>query len=43
VTRALAHDPARVDELTGIAKNLRGVTPQRPMLTINPENWHFAG
>jgi hypothetical protein len=35
--------PLAVYELTEIAKNLRGVTPQSPMLTINPENWHFAG
>jgi peptide/nickel transport system substrate-binding protein len=34
--------PLAVYELTEIAKNLRGVTPQSPMLTINPENWYFV-
>jgi peptide/nickel transport system substrate-binding protein len=34
--------PLAVYELTEIANNLRGVTPQSPMLTINPENWYFV-
>jgi peptide/nickel transport system substrate-binding protein len=30
-------------QLTEVANNLKGVTPQSPTLTINPENWYFAG
>jgi peptide/nickel transport system substrate-binding protein len=29
-------------QLTEIADNLRGVTPQSPTLSINPENWYFV-
>jgi peptide/nickel transport system substrate-binding protein len=29
-------------QLTEIAGNLRGVTPQSPTLSINPENWYFV-
>lgn len=28
--------------LTEIADNLKGVTPQSPTYTINPENWYFV-
>ncbi len=28
--------------LTEIANDLRGVTPQSPTSTINPENWYFV-
>jgi len=29
-------------QLTEIAGNLRGVIPQSPTLSINPENWYFV-
>ena len=29
-------------QLTEVASNLNGVTPQSPTLTITPENWHFT-
>jgi peptide/nickel transport system substrate-binding protein len=29
-------------QLTEVASNLNGVTPQSPTLTINPENWYFT-
>jgi len=29
-------------QLTEIAGNLKGVTPQSPTLSINPENWYFV-
>jgi peptide/nickel transport system substrate-binding protein len=29
-------------QLTEVAKNLKGVTPQNVMLDINPENWYFT-
>ncbi len=29
-------------QLTEIADNLKGVTPQSPTLSINPENWYFV-
>ena len=29
-------------QLTEIASNLKGVTPQSPTLSINPENWYFV-
>jgi peptide/nickel transport system substrate-binding protein len=29
-------------QLTEIAGNLRGVTPQSPTLLFNPENWYFV-
>ena len=29
-------------QLTEIASNLRGVTPQSTTLNINPENWYFV-
>ncbi len=28
--------------LTEVQKNLQGVFPQNPLLTINPENWYFT-
>ncbi|HEU5420932.1 MAG TPA: ABC transporter substrate-binding protein [Streptosporangiaceae bacterium] len=34
--------PSGVYEMTEVAGNLRGVTPQSPTLTINPENWYFV-
>jgi peptide/nickel transport system substrate-binding protein len=34
--------PNGVYTLTEIANNLRGVTPQSPTLTFNPENWYFV-
>jgi hypothetical protein len=29
-------------QLTEIASNLKGVTPQSTTLSINPENWYFV-
>jgi peptide/nickel transport system substrate-binding protein len=29
-------------QLTEIAGNLKGVTPQSPTLSVNPENWYFV-
>ena len=29
-------------QLTEVASNLKGVIPQSPTLTINPENWYFT-
>jgi len=29
-------------QLTEVAGNLRGVTPQSPTLSITPENWYFV-
>ena len=29
-------------QLTEVADNLEGVTPQSPTLSINPENWYFV-
>ena len=29
-------------QLTEIADNLKGVTPQSTTLSINPENWYFT-
>jgi peptide/nickel transport system substrate-binding protein len=29
-------------QLTEIASNLKGATPQSPTLSINPENWYFV-
>jgi hypothetical protein len=29
-------------QLTEVANNLRGVTPQMPTLDILPENWYFV-
>jgi peptide/nickel transport system substrate-binding protein len=29
-------------QLTEVAANLKGVTPQSPTLSINPENWYFV-
>jgi peptide/nickel transport system substrate-binding protein len=29
-------------QLTEIVNNLKGVTPQSPTLSINPENWYFV-
>ncbi len=34
--------PNSVYALTEVANNLKGVTPQSPTLTLNPENWYFV-
>jgi peptide/nickel transport system substrate-binding protein len=34
--------PNGVYQLTEIAHNLKGVTPQSPTLSIEPENWYFV-
>jgi peptide/nickel transport system substrate-binding protein len=34
--------PNAVYYLTEIARNLRGVTPQSPTLSLTPENWYFV-
>jgi peptide/nickel transport system substrate-binding protein len=34
--------PDGVTTLTEVADNLRGVTPQSPTLTLNPEDWYFV-
>jgi peptide/nickel transport system substrate-binding protein len=34
--------PNGVYQLTEIANNLKGVTPQSPTLSMNPENWYFV-
>ena len=34
--------PNGVYSLTEIVNNLRGVTPQSPTLSFNPENWYFV-
>jgi len=34
--------PNGVYQLTEIVNNLKGVTPQSPTLSMNPENWYFA-
>jgi peptide/nickel transport system substrate-binding protein len=34
--------PNGVYQLTEIVNNLKGVTPQSPTLSINPENWYFV-
>jgi peptide/nickel transport system substrate-binding protein len=34
--------PTSVYQLTEIINNLRGVTPQSPTLSINPEDWYFV-
>jgi peptide/nickel transport system substrate-binding protein len=33
--------PNAVNQLTEIVDNLKGVTPQSPTLSIEPENWYF--
>ena len=38
----LMWQPNGVTQLTEIASNLRGVTPQTPTLLFNPENWYFV-
>jgi peptide/nickel transport system substrate-binding protein len=38
----LMWQPNGAYQLTEIASNLRGVTPQTPTLLINPENWYFV-
>ncbi len=38
----LMWQPNGVTQLTEIASNLRGVTPQTPTLVFNPENWYFV-
>ena len=34
--------PNQAYAVTEIQKNLQGVTPQNPLLNINPENWYFT-
>ena len=34
--------PNQAYAITEIQNNLQGVTPQNPLLTINPENWYFT-
>jgi peptide/nickel transport system substrate-binding protein len=34
--------PNPVYQVTEIENDLQGVTPQNPLLTINPENWYFT-
>jgi len=34
--------PNAAYQLTEIANNLRGVTPQDSTLNINPEDWYFV-
>jgi peptide/nickel transport system substrate-binding protein len=34
--------PNQAYAITEIQNNLKGVTPQNPLLTINPENWYFT-
>ena len=34
--------PDQVQSLTETQNNLRGVVPQNPLSTINPENWYFV-
>jgi peptide/nickel transport system substrate-binding protein len=34
--------PNAAFQVTEIQKNLQGVTPQNPLLTINPEEWSFT-
>jgi hypothetical protein len=29
-------------QITEVANNLKGVIPQSPTLSINPENWYFV-
>jgi peptide/nickel transport system substrate-binding protein len=29
-------------QITEVADNLKGVTPQDPTLLFNPENWYFV-
>lgn len=34
--------PEEAFYITEVQKNLHGVTPQNPLLSINPENWYFT-
>jgi len=34
--------PNQAYQITEVQKNLHGVLPQNPLLTINPENWFFT-
>ncbi len=34
--------PSAPFQITEVSGNLRGVLPQNPALTINPENWYFV-
>jgi hypothetical protein len=38
----VAKTPDGAYSLTEIAGNLRGVEPQSPTLSINPEDWYFV-
>jgi len=35
-------EPSGAYQVTEIAKNLQGVTPQDPLLMLTPENWYFT-
>jgi peptide/nickel transport system substrate-binding protein len=34
--------PSGAYQLTEIVNDLKGVAPQSPTLSINPENWYFV-
>ncbi len=34
--------PEEAYQLTEVQKNLKGVTPQNPLMTITPEYWHYT-
>ena len=34
--------PNAAAQITEIRKNLKGVVPQNPLQSINPENWSFT-
>jgi len=38
----VVYQPEEAFYLTEIQKNLQGVTPQNPLLSLNPENWYFT-
>ena len=37
----VVYQPNPATSLTEIKKNVKGVTPQSPLYSINPENWRF--
>jgi len=37
-----AEQPFPAYQITEVANNLKGVIPQSPTLSINPENWYFV-
>jgi len=36
------YQPLGAFTLTEVVNNLKGVLPQSPTLSINPENWYFV-